>query len=251
MTADLKTERKQKHIAFHMEFTLIELLIVIAIIAILAGMLLPALSNVKKKAKELQCISNLKQVSSAAISYAEDSSGFLPYNPACAYNYLYNYSFDKEGTTFTDYLKIPEAYNRYRSMEKYAPPIVICPEGGRNGKTGATTTPENMGSSVPNFSYAFRIVNAGPYYPPLEPLHKISNTSTRFMLGDKSSSHSTGSWSIYDRISFAFRHQSKSVLSFIDGHVESRKPETIPFDWTNSNDTYNFYRTKSLYTTVY
>jgi prepilin-type N-terminal cleavage/methylation domain-containing protein len=61
-------------------FTLIELLVVIAIIAILASLLMPAMSKAKGQAQSIGCMNNLKQLQLAGIMYAGDHRGFLPPN---------------------------------------------------------------------------------------------------------------------------------------------------------------------------
>src|SRR5687767_9618564 len=71
-------------------FSLVELLTVIGIIALLLALLMPALSEARRNAQGVQCASNMRQLTTAMISYASEFRGKFPPNTAVYRMYWYN-----------------------------------------------------------------------------------------------------------------------------------------------------------------
>ncbi len=83
-----RTTKKENTVMSRRAFTLIELLVVIAIIAILAAILFPVFANAREKAREVACISNLRQIGTAVRMYVQDYDETFPifhaYNTAAS-----------------------------------------------------------------------------------------------------------------------------------------------------------------------
>lgn len=107
-------------------FTLIELLVVIAIIAILAALLLPALSSARDSARRTACISNLKQVGLAQISYTGDFNSF-PFCGSDLDSWTYNWA---ELTNSAKYWSAPLAYSWSYACRDYLGNwgVLTCPD---------------------------------------------------------------------------------------------------------------------------
>jgi len=245
-------------------FTLIELLVVIAIIAILASMLLPALSRAKQKSQGIACLSNLKQLATASVVYAGDFRDFWPLNnqgddavnlanPPASYTPRV-WAEGREGSNLIDEATAEGMVSeRVSLLAPYlkATGVFRCPGDNKpwkvNGKL--VTRPRSFGMN------AYVAWNAGPWHDmPNEKRYRIfrrttesRTTSAIFFFGEihpdsvcrpmfgmnmdaQTIYHYPGNY-----------HGQVSNFAFLDGHAEAHhwrdpqfnNPSPPPTDWHN------------------
>lgn len=202
-------------------FSLIELLVVVAIVAVLAALLLPAIGMVRAAAQGTRCASNLRQLHMAEMLYAGDWDGWIMPGywgtgtlPATDYRQYFAYHVQP-------YLGQDDpAWNRYA-------PVLICPTHR------ATVTPW-LSSYRMNYSVSMRACDAATVAPiagfPKASFAGLPAAARLLFLYDAGTTASAGGGHGAAKSTVTFRHRASANLLHADGHLASSRAEAMP-EW--------------------
>ncbi|WP_043587629.1 type II secretion system protein [Geminisphaera colitermitum] len=228
-------------------FTLIELLTVIAIIGVLAAIIIPTIASVRNTARNVQCISNLRQIAQGAQLWVADNRGRMPDAK------IWGAADNSNPYSIRPYLAVTGA--------KTATTVFTCPESFRLHPDPYNGLTENLRTYSIN-EYACGSLNENNNHSDLAGNAKLINQvrnpskTSLFMDGNLETEggqvytylHVDRARSIWQdengkRLGLLAVHKGKLNVAFIDGHVENRHLSTIPTR-DNAEGSYDYNKAK-------
>lgn len=203
-------------------FTLVELLTVVAIVGVLAGIVIAALGGARRRAQDAACKSNLRQIGAATLLYASDHKGMLP--PA----HLASVTWPMRTWM---YLIQPYAEDRKVSVTAHEPNVALCYDGlfrcpskadwalVGSGVTDLERTSYGMNTFMPEglpagqTELSIRILST--FTRPSDTMLVSDYNSTDYRINNRSYLYGTE----VNRLSL--RHSDRHNVVMVDGHVES------------------------------